>query len=367
MRWFRSSRRRRTSSLRLSRSVPWPRDRRRQVVRLFDAGRASGGVGSAIAFGCCAARRASLGAARQQARRAAIAPCDGRAREHEPARDGGPALGVDRTRDQSTDHRYRTEGECSLALACGRQARPGSHSGFAERYRRRRSACRRHHQQRSCDVQKGHERKSHGNLNNLINTVLVLLRVDLQKDGVRVEARLDEGLPAVEGDAVQLQQVILNLIVNAADAMSAVQPRVLTVQTSRIAGRAHISIEDTGPGMAKSTATASSTPCSRPRRGAWEWGFRSVARSSRTTAAASGSRPWKARVRSFNSNCPPPKPGLKPGPGGVSGLVSQGYLRQHDPEDGSARIGGGKGQLAFVALHDHSADREPQSHSPWLR
>ena len=90
------------------------------------------------------------------------------------------------------------------------------------------------------------------NLNNLINTVLVLLRVDLQKDGVRVETRLDEGLPAVEGDAVQLQQVILNLIVNAADAMRAVQPRVLTVQTSRIAGRAHVSIEDTGPGISES-------------------------------------------------------------------------------------------------------------------
>ena len=39
------------------------------------------------------------------------------------------------------------------------------------------------------------------NLNNLINTVLVLLRVDLQKDGVRVETQLDEQLPAVNGDA----------------------------------------------------------------------------------------------------------------------------------------------------------------------
>jgi len=60
------------------------------------------------------------------------------------------------------------------------------------------------------------------NLNNLITTVLALLRLDLQKDNVRVETQLDEQLPAVIGDAVQLQQVILNLVVSAADAMRAV-------------------------------------------------------------------------------------------------------------------------------------------------
>jgi C4-dicarboxylate-specific signal transduction histidine kinase len=90
------------------------------------------------------------------------------------------------------------------------------------------------------------------NLNNLINTVLALLRMDLQKDGVRVETRLDEQLPPVIADAVQLQQVILNLIVNAMDAMRNAQPRVLKVQTSRIPGKAHVSIEDTGPGISDS-------------------------------------------------------------------------------------------------------------------
>jgi signal transduction histidine kinase len=88
------------------------------------------------------------------------------------------------------------------------------------------------------------------NLNNLINTVLVLLRVDLQKDGVSVETQLDEQLPPVKGDAVQLQQVILNLMVNAADAMRDVQPRVLKVQTSRSpSGMVRVSIEDTGTGI----------------------------------------------------------------------------------------------------------------------
>jgi signal transduction histidine kinase len=90
------------------------------------------------------------------------------------------------------------------------------------------------------------------NLNNLINTVLALLHLDLQKDGVRVETQLDEQLPAVIGDAVQLQQVILNLIVNAADAMRTVEPRVLQVRSNRTpSGMVRISIEDSGAGISE--------------------------------------------------------------------------------------------------------------------
>jgi signal transduction histidine kinase len=88
------------------------------------------------------------------------------------------------------------------------------------------------------------------NLNNLINTVLALLRLDLQEEGVRVEAQLEEELPAVTGDAVQLQQVILNLIVNAADAMRTVEPRVLQVRSNRTpSGMVCVSIEDSGTGI----------------------------------------------------------------------------------------------------------------------
>jgi signal transduction histidine kinase len=88
------------------------------------------------------------------------------------------------------------------------------------------------------------------NLNNLINTVLALLRLDLQKDGVRVETQLDEQISAVTGDPVQLQQVVLNLIANAADAMRTVQPRELKVQSSRSAsGLVRVSIEDSGTGI----------------------------------------------------------------------------------------------------------------------
>jgi signal transduction histidine kinase len=89
------------------------------------------------------------------------------------------------------------------------------------------------------------------NLNNLIKTVLALLQLDLQKDEVRVEAQLEETLPSVTGDAVQLQQVILNLIVNAAEAMRATEPRILKICSNQTpGGTVCLAIEDSGPGIA---------------------------------------------------------------------------------------------------------------------
>jgi signal transduction histidine kinase len=63
---------------------------------------------------------------------------------------------------------------------------------------------------------------------------------------------LAEDLPAVDGDRVQLQQVILNLVLNAADAMSEVddRPRDLLVATARDdEGRVRLSVRDAGAGF----------------------------------------------------------------------------------------------------------------------
>jgi C4-dicarboxylate-specific signal transduction histidine kinase len=87
------------------------------------------------------------------------------------------------------------------------------------------------------------------NLNGLIETVLAIVRVDLHAAQVRVETLLDENLPAVQGSAVQLQQVILNLVVNAVDAMRTVQPRVLTVRSRHHDGTIEVSVADTGTGI----------------------------------------------------------------------------------------------------------------------
>jgi len=74
---------------------------------------------------------------------------------------------------------------------------------------------------------------------------------DLRKHGVLVQAEPDSGLPEVQGNRVQLQQVLLNLITNAIDAMAARdQPRVLLVKTAPHGGdEVVISVADTGPGI----------------------------------------------------------------------------------------------------------------------
>ena len=57
------------------------------------------------------------------------------------------------------------------------------------------------------------------NPNRLIEEVLELLRVNLRRRRISVETRLGADLPEIMGNRVQLQQVILNLLVNAVDAM----------------------------------------------------------------------------------------------------------------------------------------------------
>jgi signal transduction histidine kinase len=87
-------------------------------------------------------------------------------------------------------------------------------------------------------------------VNSLILSVLELVRVDLEKNAVELQTQLDGQLPAVEGDEVQLQQVILNLVMNAIEAMQPVRPRVLKVKSGQSKRETvHVSIEDTGTGV----------------------------------------------------------------------------------------------------------------------
>ena len=87
-------------------------------------------------------------------------------------------------------------------------------------------------------------------INDLIRSVLAILQHDLQKNGVEVHAHLDNPLPAVEGNKVQLQQVILNLMMNAIEAMHTTQPRFLKVRSEPMKpDLVHVSISDTGTGI----------------------------------------------------------------------------------------------------------------------
>jgi C4-dicarboxylate-specific signal transduction histidine kinase len=87
-------------------------------------------------------------------------------------------------------------------------------------------------------------------VNQLVASVLTILRFDLLKNRVEVHRDLDEQLPAVVGDKVQLQQVILNLVMNAIEAMHSVRPRILRVKSEqRKPNVVHVSIEDNGTGV----------------------------------------------------------------------------------------------------------------------
>lgn len=101
-------------------------------------------------------------------------------------------------------------------------------------------------------IKKAPPRKSRFDLNEAIEEVIGLAQGAITTNGISVRAQLTESLAYVEGDRVQLQQVVLNLILNAVEAMSTVEPgrRELLVSTERIqTGGVVVSVRDSGPGI----------------------------------------------------------------------------------------------------------------------
>jgi PAS domain S-box-containing protein len=100
-------------------------------------------------------------------------------------------------------------------------------------------------------IKKTPPRKEHFDLNEAINEVLVLGRSAIIKNGVSVKTRLSAGLFSVHGDRVQLQQVTLNLILNAAEAMGSVEaePRDLLISTEQHHTGVLVAVHDSGPGI----------------------------------------------------------------------------------------------------------------------
>jgi PAS domain S-box-containing protein len=101
-------------------------------------------------------------------------------------------------------------------------------------------------------IKKVPPRRHRFDLNEAINEVIGLARSAIIRNGVSVQTRLTEGLAPVQGDRVQLQQVVLNLILNAVDAMSTVEaePRDLLISTEQTqTGGVLVSVRDSGPGI----------------------------------------------------------------------------------------------------------------------
>ena len=100
-------------------------------------------------------------------------------------------------------------------------------------------------------IKKAPPRRDRFGINEAISEVIEMVQSAIDKNSVSVSTHLMEGLMPVEGDRVQLQQVILNLVLNAVEAMSSVEgPRKLSIKTEQNkAGGILVAVRDTGPGI----------------------------------------------------------------------------------------------------------------------
>ena len=100
-------------------------------------------------------------------------------------------------------------------------------------------------------LKKGENRSEPVDLNELVDSTTKLLHHELIKRRVTIETDLAAGLPAVCGDSVQLQQVLLNLFMNAMDAMASTPEalRRIKISTRAAAGIVEVHLKDSGPGI----------------------------------------------------------------------------------------------------------------------
>src|SRR5262245_39482000 len=101
-------------------------------------------------------------------------------------------------------------------------------------------------------IKKAPPRKDDLEINKVILEVIALARGEVVKNGVSVQTQLAEGLSLIHGDRVQLQQVVLNLIMNAVQAMSGVSEgsRELLIGTGKDASSGVlVAVQDSGSGL----------------------------------------------------------------------------------------------------------------------
>jgi PAS domain S-box-containing protein len=101
-------------------------------------------------------------------------------------------------------------------------------------------------------IRKAPERKAPLDINETILETIVLTRSEMERYSILLQTELGNGLPRIWGDRVQLQQVILNLIMNAIEAMSEISEgaRELLIGTSMDEpGGVTVAVRDSGPGL----------------------------------------------------------------------------------------------------------------------
>jgi PAS domain S-box-containing protein len=137
-------------------------------------------------------------------------------------------------------------------------------------------------------------------LNHLIREIVLMTRSEQEKSRASVVETLLDDLPPVRGNRIELQQVVLNLLLNALEAMRGItgHDHVLVIRTNRQGpGMARVTVRDTGAGFDTETADRLFEHSTRPRSAARAWASAFRAPSWRRMAAACGGRRRLPRAR----------------------------------------------------------------------
>jgi signal transduction histidine kinase len=185
-------------------------------------------------------------------------------------------------------------------------------------------------------------------LNALVREVGTLTRGDLTTRGVEVTLRLASHLPEVQGDRVQLEQVLLNLMMNAAESMALCpqKDRVITVHTLATASKVHLNVVDRGPGFSvPATKLFEAFYTTKPK------GLGLGLSISRTIITAHGGRLWASTRRGGGASFLITLPALRRAEGAVPGNVkiirSREFIRLR--ADGEADLEAGERLLKEIA------------------
>jgi PAS domain S-box-containing protein len=130
-------------------------------------------------------------------------------------------------------------------------------------------------------------------LNEIIREVLALVGDEAKRKSVSIRTQFADDLSSISGDRVQLQQVLLNLVMNAMEAMSSVEerPRELRITTRNIdADQVQVTVKDSGPGIDPNTLDKIFDPFYTTKPGGMGMGL-SI---SRSILQAHGGRLWAA-------------------------------------------------------------------------
>jgi len=143
-------------------------------------------------------------------------------------------------------------------------------------------------------MQKEPTRRDSVNVNEAVCEVMELTYGEALKNGVSVRTQLADGLPLIQGDRVQLQQVILNLILNAVQALGAVtnDTREVLITTSQAdPNEVCLGVQDTGPGLSAETLPRLFEPFYTTKPGGMGMGLAIC----RSIIEAHGGRLWATR------------------------------------------------------------------------